>query len=116
MDAAHEPTIFNIDQLRVVLERLDLNEVGTRTIELAEEYMPGCAWLDSQGNIHYAETMSEVEGPVLCQGSEVAPDSPDEVPFWVASWLEEILPDIAERLQTALAEATCGNDSAPEVE
>lgn len=116
MDAAHEPTIFNIDQLRVVLERLDSIEVATRTTELAEDYMPGAARLDRQGRVHIAETMSQVDGLVLCQATEVDPDSPDEVPFWVASWLDEFFPGIAERLRTALALASWGNDSAPEME
>jgi hypothetical protein len=116
MDARHETSVFNINQLRTSLERLDLNEVARRTIELAEDYTPGAAWLDSQGNVHVAETMGEVEGLVLCQATQADEDSPDEVPFWVASWLEEILPDFAERLRTALAEATWGSDSAPEVE
>lgn len=116
MDAAHEPTIFNIDQLRIALERLDLNEVATRTIELAEDYMPGCAWLDSQGGVQFAETMGEVQVLVLCQAAEQDEDSPDEVPFWVAGWLDELFPDIAEQLRTQLALATWGNGSAPEVE
>lgn len=116
MDAHHETTILNISQLRTSLERLDLNEVAKRTIELAEDYMPGCAWLDSQGNIHFAETMGDVDGLVLCQATEVDPDSPDEVPFWVASWLDELFPDIAERLRDALAGATWGTGSAPEPE
>jgi len=116
MDVNHETSIYDINQLRVVLERLDLNEVAKRTIELAEEYMPGCAWLDGQGEVDFAETMSEVDGLVLCHATEPDEDSPDEVPFWVASWLNELFADIAERLQTALAEATWGNDSAPEVE
>lgn len=116
MDAAHEPTIFNIDQLRVSLERLDLNEVAKRTLELAEEYMPGCAWLDGQGEVHFAETMAEVDSLVFCQGTEVDEDSPDEVSFWVASWLDALFPDIADRLRIALAEATWGSDSAPELE
>ena len=114
MDAHHETSIFNISQLRVVLERLDLNEVATRTNELAEDYMPGCAWLDSQGGVQFAETMAEVEGLVLCSSREQHKDSPDEVPFGVASWLDELFPDIAERLRTALAEVTWGT-SAPEV-
>lgn len=116
MDAAHEPTIFNIDQLRAALELLDLNEVAIRTLELAEDYMPGAAWLDRQGKVHIAETMSQVDGLVLCQATEVDPDSPDEVPFWVASWLDELFPDIAKRLRTALAEAIWGSGSAPEVD
>lgn len=114
MDADHEPSIFDISQLQAALERLDLNEVAKRTIELAEDYMPGCAWLDSQGEIHIAETMGEVQGLVLCQATEVDEDSPDEVPYWVASWQDAIFPDLAERLRTALAEATWS--SAPEVD
>lgn len=116
MDVAHESSIFNVTQLRGALEQLDLNEVATRTIELAEDYMPGCAWLDANGEIHFAETMGEVDGLVLCQAIKFDPDSPDEVPFWVASWLDELFPDIAKRLRTALAEATWGNASAPEME
>lgn len=115
MDANHEPFIFNINQLRAALEKLDLNEVAKRTLERAEDYMPGCAWLDSQGEIQIAETMGEVQGLVLCQAMEFDEDSPDEVPFWVASWLEELFPGIAERLRTALALASWGNDSAPEM-
>ena len=113
MDANHEISIFNITQLRGALEQLDLNEVAKRTIELAEDYMPGCAWLDARGNVHFAQTMGEVYGLVLCQATEVDPDSPDEVPFWLAPWLDELLPGIAERLRTALAEAIWG--TAPDV-
>lgn len=116
MDTNPETSIFNINQLRMSLEKLDLNEVAIRTVELAEDYMPGCAWLESQGEIHFAETMAEVVGLVLCQATEVDPDSPDEVPFWVASWLDELFPDIAERLRDALAGATWGTGSAPEPE
>ena len=114
MGTDHETSIFNMSQLRAALERLDLNEGATRTVELAEDYMPGCAWLDSQGNIHFAETMGEVDGLVLSQATELDPDSPDEVPFWVASWLDELFPDVAERLRNALAQATWG--AAPEVD
>jgi len=123
MDANHETSIFNIKQLRTALEQLDLAEVATRTIELAEDYMPGCSFIDAQGNVQYGETLREIDGLVLCIATEadVCEDSDegserdvDEVPFWVASWLDEILPDIAERLRTALAEATWGSDSAPE--
>lgn len=114
MDANHETSIFDINHLRAALDRLDLNEVATRTIELAEDYMPGCAWFGAKGEIQFAETMNQVEGVVLCQATEVDPDSPDEVPFWVASWLDDIFPDIAERLRIALAIATWGTDSAPE--
>lgn len=113
MHANRESSIFNINQLHAALEKLDLNEVAKRTLELAEDYMPGCAWLDANGEIRFAETMGEVDGLVLCQATEVDEDSPDEVPFWVASWLEELVPEIADRLRTALAEATWGT-SAPE--
>lgn len=116
MDANHETSIFNITQLRAALELLDLNQVAIRTVELAEDYMPGCAWFDAKGEIQFAETMNQVEGVVLCQATEVDPDSPDEVPFWVASWLDEHFPGIAESLRTALALASWGNDSAPEME
>lgn len=115
MDANHEPSIFDISQLRTSLERLDLNEVATRTLEFAEDYMPGCAWLDASGSVHFAETMGEVDGLVLCQASEFDEDSPDEVPFGVASWLDELFPDIAERLRIVLSEATWGT-SAPDVD
>lgn len=58
---------FDVDALRAALERLDLADVARRTIEAAEDYMPGCAWLEASGVAHYAETMSEVDGLVLCQ-------------------------------------------------
>jgi hypothetical protein len=99
-----------------LLERLDLADIAKHTVELAEDYMPGCAWLDANGEIQHAETMGEVDGLVLCQATDVDPDSADEVPFWVASWLEELFPEIADRLRTALAEATWGTRSAPEAE
>jgi len=76
--------------------------------------MPGCAWLDANGEIHFAETMGEVDGLVLCLSREQDEDSPDEVPFWVASWLDELFPDIAGALRTALAVAA-GTGSAPDV-
>lgn len=121
MDANHESSIFDINHLRAALERLDLNEVATRTVELAEDYMPGCSFVDAQGNVHYGETLQDIHGLVLSQATQVEGDEDleedsDEVPFWVASWLDEFLPDIAERLRTALAEATWGSNSAPEVE
>jgi hypothetical protein len=115
MDAHHEISIFNFNQLRAALQKLDSSELAIRICQLAEDQMPGCAWLDNQGSVHFAETMSEVDGLMLCQATEVDPDSPDEVPFWVATWLDEIYPDIAERLKTALAIATWGTSSAPEV-
>lgn len=62
--------IFNVVVLRAGLGRLDLAEVAKRTLEVAEDYMPGCAWLDERGEVHYAETMSEVDGLVLCQARE----------------------------------------------
>jgi len=116
MDVNHETSIFDSKQLRAALERLDLADIAKHTLELAEDYMPGAAWLDSQGKVHFAETMSQVDGLVLCQATEVDPDSPDEVPFWVASWIDEFYPDIADRLRIALAEATWGTASAPEVD
>jgi hypothetical protein len=116
MDAHQETSIFNFNQLRAALERLDLNEVAKGTLELAEDYMPGCAWLDGDGAINFAETMGEVDGLVLCLSREQDECSPDEVPFWLASWLDEFFPDIAEQLITALAVATWGNKTAPEGE
>lgn len=117
MDANHESSIFDINHLRAALERLDLKEVATRTYQLAEDYMPAAAWLDSQGRLHFAETMGEIDGGlVLCQATDVDPDSPEEVPFWVAPWLDELFPDIAERLRNALAQSTWGSDSAPETD
>ena len=128
MDANHETTIFNISQLHAALGRLDLDEVAKRTIELAEDYMPGCAWLDAQGNALYGETLREIEGLVLCMATEgetedeVDEDSDersegevDDVPFWVASWLDELFPDIAGALRAALALAV-GTGSAPDVD
>lgn len=120
MDANHKSSILNINQLRTSLERLDLTDVANRTIELAEDYMPGCAWLDAQGNVQYGETLREIDGLVLCMASQVEVDEDgvedsDEVPFWVALWLDEIFPDIADRLRTTLSEATWGT-SAQEVE
>jgi len=81
MDINQETSIFNTKLLRTSLEQLDLNEVAKRTLELVEDYMPGCAWLDANGEIHFAETMGEADGLVLCQATEFAPHSPDEVPL-----------------------------------
>lgn len=83
-------SIFNVDALRAALGRLDLTEVARRTVEAAEDYMPGCAWLDATGEVHYAETMSEVEGLVLCQSTEQDPDDDSSIPFWVASWVVDL--------------------------
>lgn len=63
-------SIFDVDALRAALGRLDLSEVASRTVELAEDHMPGCAWLDAAGALHFAETMSEVDGLVLCRAHE----------------------------------------------
>lgn len=92
-------SIFNHDVLKAALGRLDLAEVARRTVEVAEDYMPGCAWLDSAGIVHYAETLGEVEGLVLCQSTEQDLDDDSAIPFWVASWVTDFgFPDIAERL------------------
>lgn len=60
-------SILNPDAVRAALKRLDLGEVAKRTIELAEDYMPGCAWLDAHGKVCFGETLSEVDGLMLCQ-------------------------------------------------
>lgn len=52
--------------------------------------MPGCAWLDVRGQVHYVETMSEVEGLVLCQSTEQDPDDDSSIPFWIAGWVSEL--------------------------
>lgn len=99
-------SILNIVVLRAVLGRLDLAEVARRTVELAEDYMPGCSWLDERGEVHYAETMSEVVGLVLCQVRE--PDEEDELDdcCWVGTWLRYVgLREAAEQLEAALMAA-----------
>lgn len=82
--------------------------------------MPGCSFIDAQGNVHFGETLHEFEGLVLCMATEgeVDEDSDEcsegevnDVPFWVASWLDEIFPDTAEGLRTALSEATWGTSA-----
>jgi len=96
-------SILNVVVLRAVLERLDLAEVANVTITLAEDYMPGCSWLDERGEVHYAETMSEVDGLALCQVQE--PDEDDELDdcFWVARWVREVgLEEVADRLESEL--------------
>lgn len=96
-------SIFNVDVLRAALGRLDLPDLASRTVEVAEGYMLGCAWLDTTGEVHYAETMSEVDGLVLCQARE--PDDGDELDdcFWVGGWLRELgLAEFAERLEAEL--------------
>ncbi len=99
-------SIFNVDALRAALGRLDLTEVARRTVEAAEDYMPGCAWLDATGEVHYAETMSEVEGLVLCQSTEQDPDDELDDCYWVAEWLREVgLEEVADRLESELAQS-----------
>lgn len=96
-------SIFNVDALRAALGRLDLSDVARRTVDVAEDSMPGCAWLDAAGNVQFAETMSEVDGLVLCQAHE--PDEDDEVGdcCWVGGWLRESgLHEEAERLEAEL--------------
>ena len=68
--------------------------------------MPGCAWLGATGDVHYAETMSELDGLVLCQAHE--PDEDDELDecYWVGGWLRELgLDEVAERLEHELRQA-----------
>lgn len=99
-------SILNRDVLRAALRRLDLTEVARRTVEAAEDYMPGCAWLDRTGEVHFAETMSEVDGLVLCQARE--PDEDDEFDdcYWVGGWLGELeLDEVAQRLEHELNQA-----------
>ncbi|MBX3109961.1 MAG: hypothetical protein KF743_12320 [Fimbriimonadaceae bacterium] len=98
-------SIFDVDALRAALGRLDAAEVARRTVELAEDNMPGCAWLDSSGDVQFAETMSEVGGLVLCQAHE--PDDDDELDdcLWVAGWVREIgLVQVAEQLELELTQ------------
>ncbi|MBX3108942.1 MAG: hypothetical protein KF743_07160 [Fimbriimonadaceae bacterium] len=99
-------SIFNVDVLKAALGRLDLAEVARRTVEVAEDYMPGCAWLDPAGDLQFAETMSEVDGLVLCQAHE--PEEEDELDdsYWVAGWVREVgLLEVAERLESELTQA-----------
>lgn len=83
-------SIFDVDALRAAVEHLDLTEVARRTVEAAEVYLPGCAWLDATGEVRYAETTSEVDGLVLCQSTEQDPDDDSSIPFWVASWVVDL--------------------------
>ena len=99
-------SIFNNDVLRAAIGRLDLAEVARRTVEAAENYMPGCTWLSASGEEHYAETMSEVDGLVLCQAREL--DEGDELDdcCWVGGWLREVgLEEVADRLTHELKQA-----------
>lgn len=99
-------SIFNLDVLRAALGRLDLAEVAKRTLELAEEQMPGCAWLDATGTLHFAETMSEVDGLVLCQVRELGEDEELADCIWVGGWLCELgLDEFAGRLGVELGTA-----------
>ncbi len=98
--------IFDVGALRVAIWRLDLADVASRTVEVAEGYMPGCAWLDTTGEVHYAETVSEVDGLVLCQARE--PDADDELDdcYWVGRWVREVgLEEVADRLESELAQS-----------
>lgn len=96
-------TIFDLDALGAALGRLDLVEVARRTVEVAEVYMPGCAWLGANGVVHYAETLGEVEGLVLCQSTEQDPDDDSAIPFWVAAWVTDLgFPELAEQLSQHL--------------
>lgn len=97
--------IFNLDSLRAALGRLDFAEVARQTLELAEDQMPGCAWLNSSGDVQFAETMSEVDGLVLCQAQE--PDDDDELDdcYWVAGWVREVgFVKLAEQLESELTQ------------
>ncbi len=99
-------SIFNVDALRATLGRLELADVARRTVECAEDYMPGCAWLDAAGEVRFAETMSEVDGLVLCQAREI--DEVDELDdcYWVGTWLREVgLGGVADQLEDQLKQA-----------
>jgi len=99
-------SIFDVDALKAALGRLDLAEVARRTLEVAEDYMPGCAWLDAAGAVRFAETMSEVDGLVLCQARET--DEGDELDdcYWVAGWVREVgLEEVADRLESELIQS-----------
>ena len=89
MDQPQFETIFDFINLRATLQVMDFHEVAQRVLDLAEGDMPGCAWLDIKGIVHYAETMSEVEGLVLCMATRLATDESEE-PFWIATWLVQI--------------------------
>lgn len=98
--------IFNVDALRAALGRLDLADVARRTVECAEDYMPGCAWLDADGEVRYAETMSEVDGLVLSQAREAETEDEFDDCSWVGGWLRELgLGEVAERLEAELNQA-----------
>lgn len=102
-------SIFDVDALRAALGRLDLAEVARGTVDAAEEYMPGCAWLDATGVLHFAETMSEVDGLVLCQAREAEEEGELDDCYWVGGWLRELgLGEVTERLQAELDQAVAG--------
>lgn len=99
-------SIFNVDALRAALGRLDLADVARRTAEFAEDYMPGCAWLNAAGEVRFAETMSEVDGLVLCQAREAEEEGELDDCYWVGGWLRELgLGEVAERLEAELNQA-----------
>lgn len=96
-------SILNRDVLRAALRRLDLTEVARRTVEAAEDYMPGCAWLDAKGEVSFAETMAEVDGLVLCQARNSAEEDELDDCYWVGGWLRELgLGEVAERLEAEI--------------
>lgn len=102
-------SIFDIEALRTALRRLDPPEVARRTVEAAEEYMPGCAWLDAAGEVRFAETMSEVDGLVLCQAREAEEEGELDDCYWVGGWLRELgLGEVAERLEAELKQGLAG--------
>lgn len=107
-------SIFDVEALRAALGCLDLSEVARRTVEAAEDYMPGCAWLDEQGVVHYAETLSEVDGLIFCQAHEPDEDYELDDCYWVGCWLREVgLGKVAERLEVELRQALAGISEKP---
>lgn len=104
-------SIFEVDALRAAFVRLDIAEVARGTVEAAEDHMPGCAWLDANGGVHFAETMSEVDGLMLCQAHE--PDEDEELNdcYWVASWLRSVgLEEVAEHLEVEFVRVLSNSD------
>ena len=104
--------LFNTNSIRRTVEGLDWTEVARKTLEMAEEYMPGAAFIGNNGAVEYAETMGEVDGLLLCMAREIQDEDEgeaDDLPFELGSWVAAVSPAASVIAAAAFQKAYAGS-------